>query len=369
MQLLVRKLYYLLRPYIPIRVRWKMQEEFANKKNGFYTNPMWPIPESPKYDEDFQNFFSDKSNKLPFVLTHDVDTAQGFNNIIEVAKVEQKLGFKSSWNIVPNLYEINFKIIDALKDMGMEVGVHDWNHDGKLFSNREIFMKRVQYINDKIAEWDAKGFRAGMAFHHNEWTQEINSRYDSSFYDTDPYQPLAGGCSYITPFLLGKIVEIPYTIPQDHVIFVAKAKIKIPEVIKIANRDHVLVWIKGYTDKNNVGCLNNKTGELILCGIGIWKMKFAWLIENRGAIVMITHPDYLCSQHLPAKLQGGYFIENDSSLQFVRKNQIIASEWQNSLLEQYAAFLVWCKKNYHNQIENYLAEELGELFLKLKSNT
>ena len=60
-----------------------------------------------------------------------------------------------------------------------------------------------------IKDWGASGFRAGMAFHNGEWMQELACEYDSSYYDTDPYQPMGGGCGRISPFMLGRLVELP----------------------------------------------------------------------------------------------------------------------------------------------------------------
>src|SRR5207253_7439982 len=38
---------------------------------------------------------------------------------------------------------------------------------------------------------------------------------DSSFFDTDPFEPLPGGTMSIWPFVLGRFIELPYTLPQD----------------------------------------------------------------------------------------------------------------------------------------------------------
>jgi hypothetical protein len=368
MKQFARNLYYIFRPYIPIQYRWKIQEIIANRKNGFYTQPMWPIPEMPLFDKDFKNHFKEKL-PLPFVLTHDVDTQYGFDNILEVAKVEKKLGFKSSWNIVPDLYKINYKMIEELKGMGMEVGVHDWNHDGKLFSNHKVFSERIGLINDVISLWKAKGFRAGMVFHNDEWMQEINCEYDSSYYDTDPFQPLGGGCSYITPFLLGRIIEIPYTMPQDHVLFVARAKIRIPKMNQMVNvyRDNVTCWIREFANKNNMILQKQNDSEIVIEGVDIWKMKLKWLIEKRGMVVMITHPDYLCNRSLCPKYSCGFFSDDDKNILSVRKMKIYNAKWENSLLEQYAAFLNWANSNFGKILENCLPVELYDKFVELKS--
>ena len=44
--------------------------------------------------------------------------------------------------------------------------------------------------------------------------------YDSSYPDTDPFEPAAGGCCTWLPFFNGDLVELPITLPQDHTLFV-----------------------------------------------------------------------------------------------------------------------------------------------------
>ena len=43
--------------------------------------------------------------------------------------------------------------------------------------------------------------------------------YDSSYTDTDPYEPQPGGCCSLLPFFNDDLVELPITLPQDHTLF------------------------------------------------------------------------------------------------------------------------------------------------------
>jgi hypothetical protein len=43
--------------------------------------------------------------------------------------------------------------------------------------------------------------------------------YDSSYPDTDPFEPQAGGCCSWLPFFNRDLVELPITLPQDHTLF------------------------------------------------------------------------------------------------------------------------------------------------------
>ena len=365
-----KKAYYVLRPIIPIRTRWYLQKRVAGRVNGFDSQPTWPIPAEFAPVVDSLSWPGKKKTAL--VLTHDVDNAFGFSCIDEVCAVERRLGLRSSWNIVPSLYPLNDAVFGRLKDAGMEVGVHDWNHDGCLFSSKTIFDQRIGKINQTIEAWGAKGFRAGMVFHHDEWMQELACLYDSSYYDTDPYQPMGGGCGHIWPFMLGGLVELPYTMPQDHVLFVAEAKLKIPDSIESHDSDMqaILNWIKQFIDKHDteMPCAI-KIGYL--SGIEIWKMKAHWLCENNGLVLMITHPDYLCHRSLFSNLKSGgenycarmgWLGTNDYDVQAVRDCGIIKEIWHGSLLEQYAAFLNWFKREFQGQYWHCLPMEMANWY-------
>ncbi|MCX7589771.1 MAG: hypothetical protein N2Z85_02435, partial [Patescibacteria group bacterium] len=50
--------------------------------------------------------------KFSVVLTHDVEEQEGFNYIPRLIELENKYGFKSSYNIVPFKYKIDEGIIN-----------------------------------------------------------------------------------------------------------------------------------------------------------------------------------------------------------------------------------------------------------------
>jgi hypothetical protein len=76
--------------------------------------------------------------------------------------------------------------------------------------------------------------------------------YDSSSFDTDPFEPQSGGCCTWLPFTNGALVEVPLTLTMDHTVFV------------ILRRDASL-WV----EKANV------------------------IREHGGIAVLLTHPDYM----------------------------------------------------------------------------
>jgi len=150
-----------------------------------------------------------------FVLTHDIETARGQAHVRAVADLEESLGFRSSFNFVAERYPLDLALMDDLRARGFEIGVHGLKHDGHLFRSRAEFDRRARRINDHLRGLGAAGFRAPLFHRQPEWMQILDVEYDSSFFDTDPYEPLPGGTMCIWPFRVGKLLELPLTMVQD----------------------------------------------------------------------------------------------------------------------------------------------------------
>ena len=67
--------------------------------------------------------------------------------------------------------------------------------------------------------WQARGFRSPAMIRHAAGIERLGFDYDTSYRDTDPYQPQAGGCCTWLPFFNSRVVELPITLAQDHTLF------------------------------------------------------------------------------------------------------------------------------------------------------
>jgi peptidoglycan/xylan/chitin deacetylase (PgdA/CDA1 family) len=195
-------------------------------------------------------------HRFAAILTHDVEGPEGVANIPEVREVERRHGFVSSWNFVAEWYPIPARLFDDLRDAGCEIGLHGIHHDGSLFRSRPSFEAALPKIHRYLAEWDAVGFRSPATLRNPQWMAELGCLYDSSFPDTDPFEPQAGGCCSIHPFFIGDLVELPITLVQDHTLF------------EILRRRSIDLWV----DKSD------------------------WIIRHGGLINVIVHPDYLLTR-------------------------------------------------------------------------
>jgi hypothetical protein len=170
-----------------------------------------------------------------------------------VMEVERRHGFVSSWNFVAEWYPIERGLFDYIRLSGGEIGLHAIKHDGKLFESRANFEADLPKIHRYMREWQAVGFRSPATHRNADWMPELGCLYDSSFPDTDPFEPQPGGCCSILPYFLGEMVELPITLVQDHTLF---------EVLRTRSIEH-------------------------------WTQKSDWIIRNHGLINLNTHPDYL----------------------------------------------------------------------------
>jgi peptidoglycan/xylan/chitin deacetylase (PgdA/CDA1 family) len=252
------RLYYYAKHIIPRRLQIALRRRLLVHKWGKFANT-WPTYElTQPMPQGWTGWPEDK--KFALVLTHDVDTRAGYDKCLELAGLEESLGFRSVFNFVANEYEISPKLLEELKGRGFEVGSHGLFHNSFLYHSRDEFRKQVPRINRILKEWDAVGFRSPCMYHNLDWIHDLHIEYDASTFDMDPFEPQPDGMHTLFPIHVKNgitsrsYVELPYTLPQDFTLFVL---------------------------------MQNRTTE-------IWKKKLEWIVRNGGMALMITHPDYMC---------------------------------------------------------------------------
>jgi hypothetical protein len=251
------RLYYFLKPFIPRYLQLIIRRKIVLQNRLKYKN-VWPIDEKALKPPDGWSGWPD-GKRFALILTHDVETAKGQEKCKILSSLEESLGFRSSYNLTAKQYNVSSELRHYLVKKGFEVGVHGLYHDRNLFSSKKIFREQAFQINQYLEEWASVGFRTPCMYHNLEWISDLNIEYDSSTFDTDPFEPQPDGMGTIFPFLVHghngrrRYIELPYTLPQDFTLFV---------LMKEQNID-------------------------------IWKNKLDWIVENRGMALSITHPDYM----------------------------------------------------------------------------
>lgn len=265
---LVRQLYYLLRPLLPVKLRRPLQ---ARSLRGWQERPFpaWPVDTS--VDRLFTELMRIKliasgQQHVPFiwfwpdgkqacaVMTHDVETAAGLAFLDELMNINDRHGIKSSFQLIPAArYAVTETIVTKIRNRGFDVNVHDLKHDGHLFDDAEKFRTAAEKINMHAARFESRGFRSGALYRNQEWYGALRFRYDMSVPNCAHLDPQRGGCCTVMPYFIGDILEIPVTATQDYSLF------------------HVL---QTYDQK-------------------LWREQIARIAAVHGLISFIVHPDYL----------------------------------------------------------------------------
>ena len=164
-------------------------------------------------------WFWPRGARAAAILTHDVESAAGLRNSVRIADLEQERGLRSSFNIVADEYPIDWGIVEELRGRGFELGVHGVLHDRSMFSSRAEFERQQPDLRAMAERLGVEGFRSPATHRVNAWLADLPVSYDCTVPMSDPYEPQPGGCCSPWPYFIGSVVELPYTIPQDHTTF------------------------------------------------------------------------------------------------------------------------------------------------------
>jgi len=130
-----------------------------------------------------------------------------------------------------------------------EINVHGLKQDGKLFSSRRIFEHQEVRTNQYLKEWGVSGFTAPSMPCCLDWLHGLDITHSISTFDTDPFEPPPDPVKTIFPFWVQNgrsskgYVELPYILPQDHLLFVISRE----KNIDIWKRK--LDWVASYARK------------------------------------------------------------------------------------------------------------------------
>jgi hypothetical protein len=267
----LRNAYYVLRPLMHLHVRRRVQRAHLNGWRNL-SFPHWPVDTTVENLCERLLWLSMKAQgiaRVPFIwfwpdgaeacvtMTHDVEAEAGKNFCDEVMSIDESLGMKASFQVVPEeRYECPVAWIERIRARGFEVNVQDLNHDGHLFRDREEFLRRARKINEYGRLFGATGFRAATLYRNLDWYDALDFSFDMSVPNVAHLDPQRGGCCTVMPYFVGNILEIPLTTTQDYMLF------------------HLL---DNYS-------------------LDLWKTQTQLIFERNGLASFIVHPDYIIEE-------------------------------------------------------------------------
>jgi len=270
---LVRRLYYLVRPLMPVAVRKHLQRIHLRGWDRI-SFPQWPVDRSVDRLHEWLLALAMEAEgmtEVPFVwfwpegcsscasVTHDVETAAGRDFCAQLMDLNDSYGIKTSFQVVPEeRYEVPSAFLESIRKRGFEVNVHDLNHDGRLFFiPRGEFLERISKINRYGKEFEARGFRSAVLYRRLESMNALDFAYDMSVPNVGHLDPQRGGCCTVMPYFVGDLLEIPVTTTQDYSLF------------------HIM---KDYSTR-------------------LWEEQVEIITQAHGMASFIVHPDYVIEQH------------------------------------------------------------------------
>ena len=264
----LKKIYYQLRPFTNQWLRKRIQK-FHVRKWENQAFPRWPVDATVESICETLMLLSLRAqgpDRIPFIwfwplgargcvlMTHDVETEAGRDSCGQLMDLNDSFGIKSSFQIVPeDRYAVRPGFLDAIRKRGCEIAIQDLNHDGRLFDDKEEFLRRVALIHRYAKEYGTKGFRAAVLYRKPEWYDAIHLSFDMSIPNVAHLDPQQGGCCTVMPYFIGDLLELPVTTVQDYTLF------------------HLL---------------NERSIEL-------WKRQVDLILAWNGMAHFIVHPDYI----------------------------------------------------------------------------
>ena len=265
---LARRLYYGLGPLLSVSVRKHLQQiRLRDWKDLQF--PRWPVDAS--VDRLMRGVLaqvlkSRGGRSIPFIwfwpegaascamVTHDVEDEAGRDSCGALMDLDDEFGIKSSFQVVPEgRYDGALRLVETIRARGFEVNVHDLNHDGGLFRDKQTFLKRAERINWYARRFQSRGFRAGVMYRRQDWYDALEFSFDMSVPNVAHLEPQRGGCCTVMPYFVGRILELPLTTTQDYSLF------------------HIL-------------------GDY---STDLWFEQMGRIAEENGLMTLISHPDYL----------------------------------------------------------------------------
>jgi hypothetical protein len=274
-----QRFYYLLRPFMAVGLRKHLQKVRLTgwDKIPF---PRWPVDRTVDALMESAMTLALKAQghrQIPFIwfwpdnssacamMTHDVEGQAGLDFCDELMNIDDAYAIKSAFQLIPEGREEAWRRqARKLRQRGFEVNLHDLNHDGQLFVDKEAFRGRASRINEYAREFGCDGFRSGAMYREQSWFPAFEFSYDMSVPNAAHLEPQRGGCCTVMPYFVGGLLELPLTTVQDYTLF------------------HIL---NDYS-------------------IDLWRRQIGVISKHHGLVSVIAHPDYLVGRR-----ERGVYVE------------------------------------------------------------
>ena len=226
--------YYLMRPLLPRPVQLSLRRSFTRVQarqhlsrlagRGQPARPVrWlfaTIAEAGGGPVPFLDLWPD-GRSWALVLTHDVETDVGYRRDGPAARPERELRLPVVMEFRPReRYRVDGRdVVRKLQERAARRRARP-RHDGRdLGSSAAAGKAAARNAGGRRSAGTPSGSAPRRTQRRWELMPRLGFDYDSSYSDTDPYEPQPGGCCTYLPYFNASMVELPITLPQDHTLF------------------------------------------------------------------------------------------------------------------------------------------------------
>jgi peptidoglycan/xylan/chitin deacetylase (PgdA/CDA1 family) len=182
--------------------------------------PQFPLDLSADLLADFSPRSVPRTGPVPVILSHDLDTHEGLANLVRIfLPIEESAGAHSTNYIVPCSWPIDHDLLGQVSERGNEIGIHGYNHANKTpYAEPAERRRRLEATRELVERYSMIGYRAPSLVRTQALMEDLADFfvYDSSIPTSGGLFPVPNnGCASARPFRIGRLAEIPISLPRD----------------------------------------------------------------------------------------------------------------------------------------------------------
>lgn len=156
----------------------------------------------------------------PVLLTHDIDSPEGLQNLVNLfLPIEERYGARSCNFVVPCAWPLDAGRLREAQARGHEIAVHGYDHANRTpFAPPAERRDRLEAGKGFAANWGAIGYRAPSLLRTRALLEDLAGlyKYDSSIPTSGgPFPVPNNGSATTRPYKIGALWEFPLSLPRD----------------------------------------------------------------------------------------------------------------------------------------------------------
>lgn len=290
--------YHVLPAVVRQFVAKAMGRRLRGRQGHWARFPLWPLDLGADFLADLAgpDASARPAGPTPVVLSHDLDSAEGLANVVELfLPLEEAHGARSMNFVVPRAWPLDEGLLGEIAARGHGLGIHGHDHGNTTWLlDGPARRHRLEQSRDLARRHGMAGYRAPSLLRSRELLRDVAAcyRFDSSIPTSGgPFPVPNNGCATARPFALEGLLEIPLSLPRD----------------------------------GSLLFLGHAPGEIL----ALWQATAAAIARSGGVVVLLTHCEQRFSGNAPMLAAYTAFLDHlatSDAYRFVRMDALAGRE-------------------------------------------